>query len=51
MQHAGRLTALPVLIDHYTPDMDRLPLLILGLVRDVDWQMETACFEDLCRVR
>ena len=51
MRDAGRLVYLPVLIDHYTPDMDRLPLLILSLVRDVDWQTEAACFADLCRVR
>ena len=37
-------------IDHYTPDLQRLPLLIVALVRDVQWQTEAACFTSLCQV-
>lgn len=34
----GQLTALPILLDGYTPDLARLPELVLGLVRDVPWE-------------
>ena len=37
-------------MDHYAPDMDRLPLLIVSLARDVQWQRETECFATLCQV-
>ena len=43
----GRLMALPALIDHYVPDMDRLPQLVLRLARDVEWRSEKECFRSL----
>lgn len=46
----GLLTALPALIDHYTPDLDRLPQFVLQLARHVDWQTEKACFQGLAQV-
>ncbi|KAK9796301.1 hypothetical protein WJX73_009226 [Symbiochloris irregularis] len=43
----GRLVGLPALIDHYTPDLDRLPQFVLRLARHVDWQTEKECFQGL----
>ena len=48
---SGRLIGLPALIDHHTPDLDRLPQLVLRLARDVDWRSEKACFQSLAQVR
>jgi hypothetical protein len=45
-----QLQALPLLLEGYVPDLARLPQLLLGLVRDVDWSEERACFQALCRV-
>lgn len=46
----GCLVGLPVLIDHYTPDLERLPQFVLQLARHVDWQTEKACFQGLAKV-
>lgn len=46
----GCLTALPALIDHYVPDLDRLPQLVLRIARDVEWRSEKACFQSLAQV-
>jgi len=35
---AGHLATLPLLLDGYTPDLSRLPQLVLSLARDVDWE-------------
>lgn len=47
----GRLASLPLLLEGYTPDLGRLPGLVLALARDVDWEEETACFRGLAEVR
>ncbi|KAF9608535.1 hypothetical protein IFM89_009901 [Coptis chinensis] len=41
----GNLCRLPVILDQYTPDMDRLPDLVLCLGNDVDWEDEKSCFQ------
>lgn len=33
----GNLSRLPVVLDQYTPDMDRVPELVLCLGNDVSW--------------
>lgn len=47
---SGRLVGLPALIEHYTPDLDRLPQFVLKLARTVDWRTEKACFCSLAEV-
>jgi len=41
----GNLCTLPVVLDQYTPDMDRLPSFVLNLGNNVDWENEMECFE------
>lgn len=43
----GMLTAIPQLIEQYTPDMDHLPQFILSLGQSVDWSEELSCFKSL----
>lgn len=45
----GRLLSLPAVIDHYVPDMDRLPGFVLRLALDVDWSDEKPCFATLAQ--
>uniref|UniRef100_A0A0D9VAD6 DNA mismatch repair protein Mlh1 C-terminal domain-containing protein n=1 Tax=Leersia perrieri TaxID=77586 RepID=A0A0D9VAD6_9ORYZ len=40
----GKLKKLPVVLDQYTPDMDRLPEFVLALGNDVNWENEKECF-------
>ncbi|CAO1943126.1 unnamed protein product [Urochloa humidicola] len=40
----GNLTRLPVVLDQYTPDMDRLPEFVLTMGNDVTWDDEKECF-------
>jgi len=42
---SGNLCTLPVVLDQYTPDMERLPRFVLNLGNDVDWENEMECFE------
>ena len=39
----GRIVSLPLLLDRYHPDLDRLPGLVLDLATRVEWG-EKACF-------
>lgn len=41
----GNLSRLPVILDQYTPDMDRVPEFVLCLGNDVDWEDEKNCFQ------
>nr|XP_028946194.1 LOW QUALITY PROTEIN: DNA mismatch repair protein MLH1 [Malus domestica] len=41
----GNLSRLPVILDQYTPDMDRVPELVLCLGNDVDWEEEKKCLQ------
>ncbi|KAM4687276.1 DNA mismatch repair protein Mlh1 isoform 2-T2 [Discoglossus pictus] len=43
----GRLTGLPLLIDNYIPPMEGLPMFILRLATEVNWDDEKDCFESL----
>lgn len=45
----GRLLSLPAIIDHYVPDLDRLPGFILRLALEVDWSDEKRCFASLAQ--
>ncbi|KAM0911334.1 hypothetical protein ACQ4PT_013540 [Festuca glaucescens] len=44
IDQSGNLTRLPVVLDQYTPDMDRLPEFALTLGNDVTWDVERDCF-------
>uniref|UniRef100_A0A5B7C0A9 Putative MUTL isoform 1 n=1 Tax=Davidia involucrata TaxID=16924 RepID=A0A5B7C0A9_DAVIN len=43
----GNLSRLPVILDQYTPEMDRLPEFVLCLGNDVDWDDEKICFQSI----
>ncbi|XP_068184317.1 DNA mismatch repair protein Mlh1 isoform X2 [Antennarius striatus] len=45
----GNLTGLPLLLDKYTPVMEGLPLFILRLATEVNWDDERECFRDFTR--
>ncbi|XBI68750.1 hypothetical protein VPH35_047905 [Triticum aestivum] len=40
----GNLARLPVVLDQYTPDMDRLPEFMLTLGNDITWDIEKESF-------
>ncbi|KAK7139821.1 hypothetical protein R3I94_012456 [Phoxinus phoxinus] len=42
----GNLTGLPMLLDNYTPAMEGLPMFILRLATEVNWDREKDCFRD-----
>ncbi|CAL0324518.1 unnamed protein product [Lupinus luteus] len=41
----GNVATLPVILDQYTPDMDRIPEFVLCLGNDVDWEDEKNCIQ------
>ncbi|KAK6940344.1 DNA mismatch repair protein Mlh1, C-terminal, partial [Dillenia turbinata] len=43
----GNLSRLPVILDQYTPDMDRVPEFVLVLGNDVNWEDEKSCFQTI----
>ncbi|ORE06950.1 DNA mismatch repair protein MutL [Rhizopus microsporus var. microsporus] len=45
----GFLLGLPMLIKDYVPCMDKLPLFLLRLGTEVDWESEKKCFETFSR--
>jgi DNA mismatch repair protein MLH1 len=45
----GRLCALPHVLQDYIPPLSRLPLFLLRLATDVEWEYEQMCFDTLSR--
>uniref|UniRef100_A0A1A8JBC5 DNA mismatch repair protein MLH1 n=2 Tax=Nothobranchius kuhntae TaxID=321403 RepID=A0A1A8JBC5_NOTKU len=45
----GNLTGLPLLLDSYTPIMEGLPMFILRLATEVNWDDEKDCFRDFSK--
>lgn len=45
----GNIVGLPMLLPDYEPCLDGLPMLILRLTTEVDWESEIDCFRTLCR--
>ncbi|XP_028279724.1 DNA mismatch repair protein Mlh1 isoform X2 [Parambassis ranga] len=45
----GNLTGLPLLLDKYTPVMEGLPMFILRLATEVNWENEKECFRDFSK--
>ncbi|KAH3719211.1 hypothetical protein DPMN_062043, partial [Dreissena polymorpha] len=46
---SGNLHTLPLVLDNYIPDMEGLPMLVLRLATEVDWDSEKGCFETFSR--
>ncbi|XP_070247827.1 DNA mismatch repair protein Mlh1 [Myotis yumanensis] len=45
----GNLIGLPLLIDNYVPPLEGLPIFILRLATEVNWDEEKECFESLSK--
>ncbi|XP_063160151.1 DNA mismatch repair protein Mlh1 isoform X2 [Candoia aspera] len=45
----GNLTGLPLLIDNYVPPLEGLPMFVLRLATEVNWDEEKECFDSLSR--
>ncbi|XP_059215063.1 DNA mismatch repair protein Mlh1 [Centropristis striata] len=45
----GNLTGLPLLLDKYSPVMEGLPMFILRLATEVNWDNEKECFRDFSK--
>ncbi|XP_004676380.1 PREDICTED: DNA mismatch repair protein Mlh1 [Condylura cristata] len=45
----GNLIGLPLLIDNYVPPLEGLPIFILRLATEVNWDEEKECFETLSK--
>nr|XP_022306543.1 DNA mismatch repair protein Mlh1-like [Crassostrea virginica]XP_022306544.1 DNA mismatch repair protein Mlh1-like [Crassostrea virginica]XP_022306545.1 DNA mismatch repair protein Mlh1-like [Crassostrea virginica] len=45
----GNLCTLPLLLEHYTPNMEGLPMFVLRLATEVNWDEEKNCFHTFCR--
>ncbi|CAO3677948.1 unnamed protein product [Umbelopsis vinacea] len=46
---SGDLLSLPMLIKNYVPTLDKLPLFLLRLGTEVDWDNEKECFDTLAK--
>ncbi|TGZ61537.1 hypothetical protein CRM22_007947 [Opisthorchis felineus] len=44
------LVSLPLLLQKYIPDLTRLPVYVMRLATEVNWNEEINCFEDVCRI-
>ncbi|XP_061442771.1 DNA mismatch repair protein Mlh1 [Rhineura floridana] len=49
IDEAGNLTGLPLLIDNYVPPLEGLPMLVLRLATEVNWDEEKECFDRLSK--
>ncbi|KFV49198.1 DNA mismatch repair protein Mlh1, partial [Tyto alba] len=45
----GNLIGLPLLIDNYVPPLEGLPMFVLRLATEVNWDEEKECFESLSK--
>ncbi|XP_067837466.1 DNA mismatch repair protein Mlh1 [Heptranchias perlo] len=45
----GNLTGLPLLLENYVPALEGLPMFILRLATEVNWDEEKECFETLSK--
>ncbi|KAG2181878.1 hypothetical protein INT44_008694 [Umbelopsis vinacea] len=49
VSETGELLSVPMLIKNYVPTLDKLPLFLLRLGTEVDWDGEKECFETLAK--
>ena len=45
----GQILAIPMLLEGYIPDLYHLPMFVLRVATNVDWEEEEACFETFCQ--
>nr|XP_054753016.1 DNA mismatch repair protein Mlh1-like [Lytechinus pictus] len=45
----GNLCGIPLVLDKYIPDMEGLPMFILRLATEVDWDSEKECFQTFAK--
>ncbi|XP_017073269.1 DNA mismatch repair protein Mlh1 [Drosophila eugracilis] len=45
----GMLESLPSLVPQHRPSVSHLPVYLLRLATEVDWEQEARCFENFCR--
>lgn len=45
----GNLHTVPMLLENFEPDMDGLPMFILRLATEVDWDEEKICFDSFAK--
>ena len=48
-QQTGNLLAMPLIVKNFEPNWSHLPLFILHLASDVNWQSEISCFESIAK--
>ncbi|XP_069586417.1 DNA mismatch repair protein Mlh1 [Ranitomeya imitator] len=49
IDEGGNLTGLPLLLDNYIPPLEGLPMFILRLATEVNWDDEKGCFESFSK--
>ncbi|PIK36731.1 hypothetical protein BSL78_26435 [Apostichopus japonicus] len=49
IDEAGNLCTLPLLLDNYIPPFEALPMFVLRLATEVDWESEDECFRSFAR--
>ena len=49
INEAGQLESIPLLLQNYTPDFNKLPLFLIRLGTQVNWESEQECFETFLR--
>ncbi|XP_052094943.1 DNA mismatch repair protein Mlh1-like isoform X2 [Mytilus californianus] len=49
LDSSGNLLTLPMLIDDFVPNMEGLPMFILRLATEVNWDSEKECFDTFAR--
>ncbi|XP_064486491.1 DNA mismatch repair protein Mlh1-like [Ornithodoros turicata] len=49
IDESGQILTLPVILDNHTPPMEGLPMYLLRLATEVDWETERECFDTFCR--
>ncbi|XP_034236482.1 DNA mismatch repair protein Mlh1 [Thrips palmi] len=45
----GNLTSIPLLLDNFSPPAEGLPMFVLRLATEVDWETEKECLDGVCR--
>uniref|UniRef100_F7GA57 DNA mismatch repair protein MLH1 n=1 Tax=Monodelphis domestica TaxID=13616 RepID=F7GA57_MONDO len=45
----GNVTGLPLLLDNYVPQLEGLPMFVLRLATEVNWDEEKECFQSLSK--
>jgi len=45
----GKLESLPLLLENDTPNLGKLPIYLLKLATEIDWECEEKCFKNFCQ--